>query len=94
VDERLPQIRKPAATELFGHVQRVEAELHRTLPDRAAFLLGVGDRAGLLDLLGVPGFDRPDLALDEIADRVAQLDEFGRDLDDAHAAPFGLPTSR
>ena len=84
MDEHLPEIRQPASAELLRHVERVEAELDGALADLAALFLGVLDHAGLLQLLRVLLLDGLDLALDEVADGAAQLDQLGWDLDDAH----------
>ena len=62
------------------HVQRVEAELDRALAEFAALLFGIGDGSGLLHLLCVLLLDGPDLSFDEVANGVAQLDQFRRDL--------------
>ena len=93
MDQHLAQIRKAAAAQLLGHVQLVETDVRRLSADLLLLFFAVRDRAGLLQLLRVLRFDGLDFALDEVADRLAQLEQLGRDLDRAHGASYALSFS-
>src|SRR5438270_9369463 len=88
VDQDLTEVREPRSAELLRHVQLIEADLRRLPADLLLLFLAVRDRAGLLQLLRVLRFYRLDFALDEVADRLAQLDQLGRDLDRAHGSSY------
>ena len=84
MQQDLPEVRESSPANLFGHVQRPESELRGSLPKLQPFVGDSLERARFLDLGAVGLFERPDLSVDELADRCAQLEQLVGDVQQRH----------